>query len=172
MLFKPFNPLGNYTFALEEIEHLISIGDYEAAKTLSENLRSLALEGLHYFQTYDWFRLMAVISLGYLGWMIYLTVHVLQSYTSLPKKLVRKDQSIHMKTNTRKVVKLTNSICNFLTTFSCRHNNRFICLPFTDKLFWMSPDGISVCYTASGTCSSSLSCIFCNDNISLGPNLP
>lgn len=103
LLFKPFKPLETYTLVLDEIEHLISVGDYGAAKTLSENLRSLALEGLHYFQTYDWFRLMTVISLGYLGWMIYLTVHVLQSYTSLPKKLVRKDQSIHMKTNTRKI---------------------------------------------------------------------
>ncbi|XP_047962307.1 GPI ethanolamine phosphate transferase 1 [Salvia hispanica] len=101
--FKPFKPLNNYSFVLDQIEHLISISDYEAAKTLSENLRSLALQGLHYFQTYDWFRLMTVISLGYLGWMIYLMIHVLQEYTSLPRKFFQNDQSVNLQTNTKKI---------------------------------------------------------------------
>ncbi|KAH6757386.1 hypothetical protein C2S51_038848 [Perilla frutescens var. frutescens] len=118
MRFKPFKHLVNYTLVLDQIEHLISISNYEAAKTLSENLRSLALEGLHYFQTYDWFRLMAVISLGYLGWMIYLTVHVLQSYTSLPRKFFHKDQLVYLKTNTRKIYfsgcLLMGSVCVIL----------------------------------------------------------
>ncbi|KAJ0100507.1 hypothetical protein Patl1_21946 [Pistacia atlantica] len=35
---------------------------YEAAMKLSENLRSSALQGLHYFQTYDWLMLMSVIN--------------------------------------------------------------------------------------------------------------
>lgn len=112
--FKPFKPLDNYTFVLDQIEQLISISDYETAKMLSENLRSLALEGLHYFQTYDWFKLMTVISLGYLGWMVYLTIHLLQSYTSLPRKFFQNDQSIYLKTNTKKVVKQTKSLCKFL----------------------------------------------------------
>ncbi|KAL1548720.1 GPI ethanolamine phosphate transferase 1 [Salvia divinorum] len=79
------------------------MSDYEAAKTQSENFRSLALEGLHYFQTYDWFRLMTVISLGYLGWMVYLMVHVLQEYTSLPRKFFQNDQSVYLQTNTKKI---------------------------------------------------------------------
>ncbi|KAL6518861.1 hypothetical protein OROHE_017614 [Orobanche hederae] len=116
--FKPFKPLDNYTLALDQIEHLLSIRDYEAAKTLSENLRILALEGLHYFQTYDWFMLMTVISLGYLGWMIYLIVHVLQSYTSLPGDVLKKEQSAHLRTNTWKVyisgVLLIGSVCIIL----------------------------------------------------------
>ncbi|XP_042025713.1 GPI ethanolamine phosphate transferase 1-like isoform X2 [Salvia splendens] len=101
--FKPFKPLNDYSFVLDQIEHLISISDYEAAKMLSENLRSLALEGLHYFQTYDWFQLMTVISLGYLGWMVYLMVHVLQEYTSLPRKFFQNDQSVYLQTNTKKI---------------------------------------------------------------------
>lgn len=103
--FKPFKPLANYTLVLDQIDNLISIRDSKAAKRLSENLRSLALEGLHYFQTYDWFMLMTVISLGYVGWMIYLVVHVLQSYTALPGNFLRKDQSVYLRTNTWKVVK-------------------------------------------------------------------
>ncbi|KAL3624208.1 hypothetical protein CASFOL_033024 [Castilleja foliolosa] len=101
--FKPFKPLASHTLVLDQIEHLITIKDYEAAKKLSENLRSLALQGLHYYQTYDWFMLMTVISLGYLGWMIYLIVHVLQSYTALPDKYFRKDQSVYLGTNNWKV---------------------------------------------------------------------
>ncbi|XP_027075046.1 GPI ethanolamine phosphate transferase 1 [Coffea arabica] len=101
--FKPFEPLKNYNLALERIEHLISIRDYEAARKLSEHLRRLALEGLHYFQTYDWFRLMAIITFGYIGWMIYVLLHVLQSYTSLSEKLVEKKQMVHLRKNTGKV---------------------------------------------------------------------
>ncbi|XP_071915286.1 uncharacterized protein [Coffea arabica] len=101
--FKPFEPLKNYNLVLERIEHLISIRDYEAARKLSEHLRRLALEGLHYFQTYDWFRLMTIITFGYIGWMIYVLLHVLQSYTSLPEKLVEKKQMVHLRKNTGKV---------------------------------------------------------------------
>lgn len=101
--FKPFEPLKNYYLVLERIEHLISIRDYEAARKLSEHLRRLALEGLHYFQTYDWFQLMTVITLGYIGWMIYVLLHVLQSYTSLPEKLVEEKQMVHLRKSTGKV---------------------------------------------------------------------
>ncbi|KAK6155161.1 hypothetical protein DH2020_009409 [Rehmannia glutinosa] len=116
--FKPFKPLANYTLVLDQIDHLISVKDSEAAKRLSENLRGLALDGLHYFQTYDWFMLMTVISLGYLGWMIYLIVHVLQSYTTLPGNFFRKDQSVYLRTNTGKVYfsgcLLIGSVCIIL----------------------------------------------------------
>jgi phosphatidylinositol glycan class N len=50
---------------------------------LAQNLRTLALKGLQYFQTYDWLMLMTVITLGYIGWIICLLLHILQSYTSL-----------------------------------------------------------------------------------------
>ncbi|XP_051121000.1 GPI ethanolamine phosphate transferase 1 [Andrographis paniculata] len=103
LYFKPFKPLANYSLVLDQIEHLLSLRDFETAKELSEKLRSLAHQGLHYFQTYDWFLLMTVISLGYLGWMIYLIVHVLQSYTTLPKLLFRKDQSLYSRMNAGKV---------------------------------------------------------------------
>lgn len=83
LFFKPFKPLSHYSSILDKIDDLILARDYDAAMDLSQNLRSLALQGLHYFQTYDWLMLMSVITLGYVGWMIYLVLHVLQSYTSL-----------------------------------------------------------------------------------------
>lgn len=97
--FKPFKPLVHYSSILDQIEHLVSFRDYEAAMKLSQNLRSLALKGLNYFQTYDWFMLMTVVTLGYIGWMIYLILHVLQSYTSLPGKFSRKEQVLHLRNN-------------------------------------------------------------------------
>nr|POE74487.1 gpi ethanolamine phosphate transferase 1 [Quercus suber] len=65
--------------------------------------KSLALQGLHYFQTYDWLMLMTIITLGYIGWMIYLFIHVLQSYTSLPGNISRKEQAARQRSYTGKI---------------------------------------------------------------------
>ncbi|XP_058112143.1 GPI ethanolamine phosphate transferase 1 isoform X2 [Magnolia sinica] len=100
--FKPFKPLANYSSVLDRIEDLISSGNYEAAMELSQNLRSLSLAGLHYFQTYDWLMLMTTVTLGYIGWMICLVLHVLQSYTSLVESIYKKNQGIRLwKSNRR-----------------------------------------------------------------------
>nr|POF00068.1 gpi ethanolamine phosphate transferase 1 [Quercus suber] len=103
LYFKPFKQLANYPAVLDQIERLISFRNYEAAMKLSENLRSLALQGLHYFQTYDWLMLMTIIALGYIGWMIYLFLHVLQSYTSLPGNISRKEQAARQRSYTGKI---------------------------------------------------------------------
>ncbi|KQK00055.1 GPI ethanolamine phosphate transferase 1 [Brachypodium distachyon] len=92
LYFKPFKPLVNYTSVLDQIEDLISARDYENAVKQSEELRSMALGGLHYFQTYDWFMLMTTITLGYIGWMANLVLHVLQSYTTFPANLPKRTQ--------------------------------------------------------------------------------
>ncbi|TVU29532.1 hypothetical protein EJB05_21102, partial [Eragrostis curvula] len=90
LYFKPFKPLANYSSVLNQIEDLLSARDYETAMKHSEELRRMALAGLHYFQTYDWFMLMTTITLGYIGWMVNLILHVLQSYTSFPANLIKK----------------------------------------------------------------------------------
>ncbi|KAM0868625.1 hypothetical protein ACQ4PT_041189 [Festuca glaucescens] len=92
LYFKPFKPLVNYLSVLNQIEDLISARDYEIAMKNSEELRSMALAGLHYFQTYDWFMLMTTITLGYIGWMANLILHVLQSYTTFPADLLKRTQ--------------------------------------------------------------------------------
>lgn len=106
LLFRSFKPLARHASILEQIEERITVRDYEAALKLSERLRSLALEGLHYFQTYDWLMLMTVIALGYIGWMVYLILHVLQSYTSLPGVIVRKEQVVQLSTSAGKVMSM------------------------------------------------------------------
>ncbi|RVX08780.1 GPI ethanolamine phosphate transferase 1 [Vitis vinifera] len=94
---------------LDQIEDLISVKDYDAAMRVAQNLKSLALEGLHYFQTYDWLMLMTVVTLGYIGWMVYLVLHVLQNYTSLPENMFRKEQAVHLRNYTGKVY-----LCGYL----------------------------------------------------------
>ncbi|KMS95014.1 hypothetical protein BVRB_013220 isoform A [Beta vulgaris subsp. vulgaris] len=94
LFFKTFKPLANSSVVLENIEYLISNIDYKSAMELSENLRKLALEGLHYFQTYDWMMLMTVVILGYIGWIFYLVVHMLQSYTSMPGQIMYKEEAV------------------------------------------------------------------------------
>ncbi|TYJ28232.1 hypothetical protein E1A91_A07G245500v1 [Gossypium mustelinum] len=102
LFFKPFKPLASYFSMLNQIEELLSARDYKAAMQLSENLRSLALKGLRYFQTYDLLMLMATITLGYIGWMVFLVLHVLQAYTLLPGDIFRKEEAVHEKSNTGK----------------------------------------------------------------------
>ena len=71
---------------------------------LSQSLRSLALKGLNYFQTYDWLMLMTVVTLGYIGWMIYLILRVLQSHTNFALKFAGKDQLVlHLRNSTENV---------------------------------------------------------------------
>jgi len=102
LYFKPFIPLVNYLAVLNQIEDLISARDYGTAMKNSEELRSMALSGLHYFQTYDWFMLMTTITLGYIGWMANLILHVLQSYTTFPADLLKRTQ-VYPKNTSMKV---------------------------------------------------------------------
>ncbi|XP_074370934.1 uncharacterized protein LOC141712059 isoform X1 [Apium graveolens] len=100
--FKPFKPLAHYSLDLEQINSGISDGDYESAMKLAVNLRRLALEGLDYFQTYDWLMLMTVVTLGYIGWMFYLILHVLQSYTTLPGYILKMEQAVSRRNSSLK----------------------------------------------------------------------
>ncbi|XXG59304.1 hypothetical protein AAC387_Pa04g1410 [Persea americana] len=102
--FKPFKLLANYSSVLDQIEDLISRRDYKSAMKQSINLRSLALEGLHYFQTYDWLVLMTTVTLGYIGWMVFIILHVLQSYSSLVETIYEKKSHVaHLCKNSKKI---------------------------------------------------------------------
>ncbi|CAH2055360.1 unnamed protein product [Thlaspi arvense] len=103
LFFKPFKPLVDHSSSLSQIDELISSKHYEAAMKLAVDLRNLSLEGLHYFQTYDWLMLMTVITLGYTGWMIVLALHVLQCYSSLSGDLSRKGHLSVQKKDSGKV---------------------------------------------------------------------
>ncbi|KAG0585367.1 hypothetical protein M758_2G006200 [Ceratodon purpureus] len=84
LFFKPFTPLVGYRLMLVHIDQLISSGQFESALQSAQELIKLALRGLHYFQTYDWLFLMSTVIMGYLGWIVYVFLHIIQSYTNFP----------------------------------------------------------------------------------------
>lgn len=68
---------------IQQIESTISGGNFENSIALSQTLLEDGLRGLRYLQTYDWFFLRVLITMGYLGWMAYamttvIDVHVLR----------------------------------------------------------------------------------------------
>ncbi|KAI8099624.1 Phosphatidylinositolglycan class N-domain-containing protein [Halteromyces radiatus] len=83
LFFKSFPPLSGQhspTFYINSIQQLIDSKDYIGAEKMSRQLIALSLEGLRYFQTYDWFFLRGVITAGFVGWCIYCLEFVLRQY--------------------------------------------------------------------------------------------
>ncbi|KAI9089615.1 Phosphatidylinositolglycan class N-domain-containing protein [Phlyctochytrium arcticum] len=71
IFFRPFKPLKNRQAILEAIERHLKREEHSEAMSLSNALTDLSLEGLRYYQTYDWLYLRAIITAGYVGWIAY-----------------------------------------------------------------------------------------------------
>ncbi|CAG8651817.1 685_t:CDS:10 [Acaulospora morrowiae] len=73
--FKPYPGLSNSThnpeLLIDQIQGLIDAEQYEKAESLCVILNKLSLEGLRYFQTYDWLMLRSFVTAGYVGWIMY-----------------------------------------------------------------------------------------------------
>ncbi|KAI9251060.1 alkaline-phosphatase-like protein [Sporodiniella umbellata] len=83
LFFRPFPGLtGNRdpTLLVAEIKSLIADKSYELAEQKSKELMSLCLQGMHYFQTYDWFFLRTVITVGYVGWCAFCIEYVFRHF--------------------------------------------------------------------------------------------
>ncbi|GAB0133607.1 Glycosyl phosphatidyl inositol anchor synthesis [Epichloe bromicola] len=82
--FRPYRAFSDGRFTPEKlvaaIQHLIANGKYEEAIEESNTLIQVTLEGLRYFQTYDWLFLRALITIGYLGWMAYALTTVVDMF--------------------------------------------------------------------------------------------
>lgn len=85
--FRPYRPLSEPGHTPEDrvaaIRQLFNEGKFEEAIEETETLIELGLQGLRYLQTYDWLFLRALITTGYIGWMVYavatvINLHVLQ----------------------------------------------------------------------------------------------
>lgn len=85
--YQPYQPLSEHGRTSEErvaaIRDLIRDGKHEEAIEETEALIQFGLQGLRYLQTYDWLFLRALITVGYIGWMVYalatvVNLHVLQ----------------------------------------------------------------------------------------------
>ncbi|KAJ1799255.1 Glycosyl phosphatidyl inositol anchor synthesis [Coemansia sp. RSA 2399] len=84
MFFQPYAPmhvLDNMPeHALARIRHLIGSHRYKDAETECLQLIARCLEGLRYFQRYDWLLLRSIVSMGYLGWIAYSLLFIFRSY--------------------------------------------------------------------------------------------
>ncbi|KAF2141433.1 uncharacterized protein K452DRAFT_272309 [Aplosporella prunicola CBS 121167] len=88
--YKPFLGFGDAEHSIEhrvaKITETIDSGKAEEAIRQCINLMKLGLEGLRYLQTYDWLFLRALVTTGYLGWMVFaittvIDLHVLHGTT-------------------------------------------------------------------------------------------
>ncbi|RKP36392.1 GPI ethanolamine phosphate transferase [Dimargaris cristalligena] len=84
LFFKPYPQLNQPDQRpdqlIQRIELLIEHAQYTEAETLCLRLIDLSLDGLRYYQTYDWVFLQSVVTAGYLGWILYSTLFILQHY--------------------------------------------------------------------------------------------
>ncbi|EGX51714.1 hypothetical protein AOL_s00054g18 [Orbilia oligospora ATCC 24927] len=82
--FVPFAPLHERGLSSQErvdkIKSLITSQDYDAATSECKDLISASLQGLRYMQTYDWLFLRTLVTLGYLGWILFALAFVIQQH--------------------------------------------------------------------------------------------
>lgn len=65
---------------MAEIQSLIDDHQFTLAEQKSRELMSHCLEGLRYFQTYDWLFLRGVVTAGYIGWCVFCFEFVIRSF--------------------------------------------------------------------------------------------
>ncbi|OMH81934.1 GPI ethanolamine phosphate transferase 1 [Zancudomyces culisetae] len=65
---------------LLRISQRLLMREYKEAISLSEEVIQLGLDGLSYYQKYDWILLKTVITLGYLGWMAFSAIFIIENY--------------------------------------------------------------------------------------------
>lgn len=97
LFFKPFGPLSkdhSPALLIQEIEKLIEEERYDEAEKQCLQLIAMSIEGLRYFQTYDWLFLRSIITLGYIGWCLFGLEFVIRTYVfadQTPKALTATD---------------------------------------------------------------------------------
>ncbi|KAL8695661.1 MAG: hypothetical protein Q9224_003257, partial [Gallowayella concinna] len=86
--YKPYAKLGDSEHSVErrilDIRHAIDHGQFKQAISMSQDLLQVGLEGMRYLQTYDWLFLRMLVTIGYLGWIVFalttvINLHVLQN---------------------------------------------------------------------------------------------
>ncbi|KAK6356616.1 Glycosyl phosphatidyl inositol anchor synthesis, variant 2 [Orbilia javanica] len=65
---------------VDKIQSLIQSQDYGSAISQSKDLILASLQGLRYMQTYDWLFLRTLVTLGYLGWILFALAFVIQQH--------------------------------------------------------------------------------------------
>ncbi|KIY52039.1 PigN-domain-containing protein [Fistulina hepatica ATCC 64428] len=80
LFFKPFSALETgetrRDTMLQKTEHLISVGDYDAARRTARQLIELTVEGTRYLLTYERFLIRAIAIAAYTGWAAYAALYI------------------------------------------------------------------------------------------------
>lgn len=114
LFFRPFQKLSGGSspiLLVSEIQSLIDTNKYALAEQKSKELMSLCLQGLRYFQTYDWLFLRGVVTAGYVGWCVFCLQFVIRYFvltTQEPKKVTFKSQL-----TVRTILSTKEKIANF-----------------------------------------------------------
>lgn len=80
LFFAPFPRMEEINDLLRFVEELIGSDQPMTAVPYAKEAIAITLEGMHYFQTYDWTFLMTVITLGFSGWICLCLVFVYSNY--------------------------------------------------------------------------------------------
>lgn len=84
IMFQPYDRLSASSQSPESwigtIQGLINTGRYQEAELKCVELIEICLEGLRYLQTYDWLFLRSIVTAGYVGWIAFSFLYVLQAY--------------------------------------------------------------------------------------------
>lgn len=94
IFFSPFAKLRESDKILGEIESLIENDFHVKSQKLCLELIELSLNGLKYYQTYDWTFLMVTVVIGYVSWIVYALVYVLRQYTKLGRSFYKTTPTI------------------------------------------------------------------------------
>ncbi len=83
LLYKPYSRLESgfpprRIQKLDHIQSLVNASQWHDARRASYHLIQEALTGLHYLQTYDRTLLRIIVSLSYVGWMLYAALYVIR----------------------------------------------------------------------------------------------
>ncbi|KAK9460147.1 Phosphatidylinositolglycan class N-domain-containing protein [Lipomyces oligophaga] len=82
--YKPFHLIENETASLDDLVRRMILadrnGEYRKAIELSYELMHLGLAGLRYLQTYNWLFLRTLVTLGFVGWIMYALTAFLDFY--------------------------------------------------------------------------------------------
>ncbi|KAJ3009427.1 UNVERIFIED_CONTAM: Glycosyl phosphatidyl inositol anchor synthesis [Siphonaria sp. JEL0065] len=92
LYFVPFPYLENHESLVADIQGFIDKDLIEMAEIKSVELARLCVEGLRYYQIYDWLFLRGMISVGYLGWIVNSLLFVLKNYGSSSASLSTDDE--------------------------------------------------------------------------------
>jgi phosphatidylinositol glycan class N len=94
--YRPFSGLGDEAHSAQhrvaEIQNAIDNGSADEAIRQTYELIDLGLDGMRYLQTYDWLFLRTLITIGYVGWIVFaittvIDLHVLTEATKAQRTM-------------------------------------------------------------------------------------